>query len=164
LSEGQRKKLERIDEIRKRYDGCQGGIFWQKTREKIVTKEGIYESSPAKNTFWYRQRESVKTALIDINLFLEEAEEKDVDRVFTRDSLEPLLQNLLPLLEEPNPNRAKIASLLIRTGFDYLRTYARFDITRKQDQEVNEALELARHLTAFLLPENERIHYRIGGI
>ena len=90
-----RKQEEIIDEWRKLYDGHQGGIFTPKTREKMITGKGISESSPVKNTFWYRQRENVKTAILDLYLFLRAAGEENIKQVFTEVTVAPMISSLI---------------------------------------------------------------------
>jgi hypothetical protein len=139
-----------IDKFSGLYVRTQGGIFTQKTRDKILTNEGISGRGIAKNQFWYRQRENVKTALIDLQLFVELSHKNDIDQVATKDSLEPIIGSLLlgvaVFNEPPDQNRAEIADMLIRQGFSYLQQKAGENITISHQRTIDEALDLSNYL------------------
>lgn len=146
----ERFKQEQIDKFRGLYKGKQGGIFTHKTREKILTGKGISGRGVKKNQFWYHQRENAKSALIDLQLFIELSEKSDVDQVMTKESLEPIIGSLLLGLavfnEPPDKNRAEIADMLIRQGFSYLEQKAGNHITKSHDRTIMEALDLSNYL------------------
>jgi len=150
MSDIERFEKEQIDKFKRLYHGRQGGIFTQKTRDRILTKKGISGRGRAKNQFWYRQRENVKTALIDILLFIELSDKKDVDQVLTKESLEPIIRALLfggaVFNKTSDKNRAKIADILIRQGFRYLEGKAGSHITKSHDRTITEALDLSNYL------------------
>ncbi len=144
-----------IDDIRKLYGGTQGGIFRQSTREKMAAKEDIWRAREAKSTFWYRQRENVKTTLLDLKLFVEVAGKKNVNLVITRESLRPIIEALLwrPIVShaEPDVNLAEISQLLIEVGFNYLHGMfqdAERDIPLSSKRTLEEAIDLSTHLVA----------------
>jgi hypothetical protein len=153
-----RKNKERIDEMRKWYVSHQGGIFTQKTREKMITKEGISESSPAKNTFWYRQRENVKTALLDLYLFLKEAGEDNVKQVFTEETLAPIVNALLKIdyPTAPELRKAEISRLFILYGFNYLHKTYLNNLTVSHKDTIHTAVDLSDYLAESLKPFGER--------
>lgn len=138
-----------IDKFRLLYAHRQGGIFWGKTRERIMTKRGLSGRSRAINTFWYRQRENVKTALIDLQLFIEMAGKDQVNQVVTRETLKPVVEALLskPIEDRAKAEltRAEIAQLFIETGFNYLRA------TQPLPQAIHETLNNASDSIDFLI-------------
>jgi hypothetical protein len=143
-----RKQL--IDKFSRLYRGTQGGIFTKKTREKILTGKRISGRGIAKNQFWYRQRENVKTALIDLQLFVELTDKKDIDQVVTKESLEPIIGSLLLGVAvfniPPDRNRAEIADMLIRLGFDYLEMKAGDHVNLSNRRTMREAVDLSAYL------------------
>jgi hypothetical protein len=158
MGDTERENKERIDEMRKWYVGRQGGIFTQKTREKMITKEGISESSPARNTFWYRQRENVKTALLDLYLFLKEAGEDNVKQVFTEETLAPMISSLLETNYHgaPELRKAEISRLFILYGFNYLHKKYLNNLTVSHKNTIHTAVDLADYLAELLKPFEKR--------
>jgi hypothetical protein len=143
-----RKQL--IDKFSRLYLGTQGGIFQKRTREKILTGKNVSGRGIKKNQFWYRQRENVRTALIDINLFVELSDKNDIDQVVKKESLEPIIGSLLlgvaVFNEPPDQNRAEIADMLIQQGFSYLQQKAGENITISHQRTIDEALDLSSYL------------------
>jgi len=127
-----------------------GGLFDIKTRLRLLGEARPYGGrEPGKTiaNFWRRARNYVKNALIDIELFLEVADRKNVNIIFTKEALEPVVKALLhrPVMEyhyliverrpqdpdhpenlegfqghEPDRERAEIARMFIQYGFNYL--------------------------------------------
>jgi hypothetical protein len=140
------------------------GIFVKKKRKQLL---GIVAKSGGKaghgkggfdrktlSNFWYDVRESVKTALIDLQLFLETANDKDVDAVITREALSGVLSVLLSP-SRGNGERAKVAQLLAEQSLEYLRHKSKY-VTKSQSQIFEDAIEASKQLTLLLLPEKER--------
>ena len=148
INEEQEKR--KIDKFKLLHMHKQGGIFTQKTIERIITKRGLSGRSKDVNTFWYRQRENVKTALVDLQLFIEEAGKSNVKQVVTADSLNPIVYGLLdlPIGQEkiPDQNLCEIAKLFIEAGFRYLSGTQEKYMTRSHEDTVTNALDLARFL------------------
>jgi hypothetical protein len=136
----------KIDIYRKLYEHTQGGIFRKTTREKLLTKQGISGRGQPVNTFWYRQRENVKTALLDLELFIESADKDQVNQVLTRQTLRPILSRLFsrPSVAEPDTIRSDIADLFIQESFDYLKGQIE-RMTLSHDRTVNEATDLSSY-------------------
>jgi hypothetical protein len=158
MNQEQRKKEWQINNFRRLYKHTQGGIFTKKTREKILTKEGISGRNQTKNTFWYRQREAVKTSLIDLLLFLEEAGESNVEQVITEESLRSLVKALLKhhYGDKPSVRKAEIARSFIISGFNYLSTQHSSDLTVSHKNTIHEAVDLADYLAESLKPREKR--------
>jgi hypothetical protein len=150
MSADERYKADQIDRFRRLYRGKQGGIFTNSTRQKLFTKKGISGRGRTKNTFWYRQRENVRTALVDLQLFIELSGKSDIDQVITKDSLKPIIGSLLlgvaVFNESPDKNKAEVAEMLIRLGFDYFEQKAGENITLSHQRTVNEATDLSYYL------------------
>lgn len=138
----------------------------KKTREKILLKEGISGRGQSVNTFWYRQRESVKTALIDIQLFIEEAGENNLEEIINAESLKPLVDALLkfPYSTQPEVRKAEIARLFILAGFSYLSLSHYNNLTVSHQNTIGEATDLADYLTEQLKPKDERRYPKTIGI
>lgn len=141
-----------IDKFRLLYLRKQGGIFTRKTRKRIITKKGLSARGRERSQFWYRQRENVKTALVDLQLFIEQAGKSNVNQVVTAEALRPIVRSLLyrPLVyeEAADRERAAIARWFIEMGFEYLQQKSiKFP---EVDQQVKKALDLARFLTNHL--------------
>ena len=162
MDEEQCKRDWQINKFRKLYRNTQGGIFTQKTRKKILTKEGISGRGQTKNTFWYRQRENVKTSLIDLQLFLEQAGENNVKQVFSEETLKPVVEALLfkPIIDqsEAELKRAEIAKLFIRVGFEYLKQMQKRFLREYDVKIIDNALGEANFLVDHFRPESERRH------
>lgn len=134
-----------------------GGIFTTTTRGNLLginvkgrkIRDKTYD-------FRFDVRNTVRTALVDLQLFIETANDKDIDEVINRDTLEPILEALLDHDHEPNSTRTIISYLLIETGLHYLSRMNRNYITQNQQRIIDDAIELSKQLTAFLLPETER--------
>jgi len=105
-----------------------GGIFTRKTRERLVGIKGLSGRDRTKNDFWYDVRNRVKTALKDLELFVEAASRDHVNQAINKESLEPVVSTLLwgPDLHDPSPDpiRAEIADILILWGFRYFQQKA----------------------------------------
>ena len=72
----------------------------------MITKEGISKPGRKKDQFWYKHRESAKTTLLDLQLFIEEAGGDNINRIITRETLKPVVEALLwrPLVNHDNPD------------------------------------------------------------
>lgn len=158
MDDSQREKEWRIHNFERLYRNTQGGIFTKKTREKILTKKGISGRGQTINTFWYRQRESIKTALIDLQLFVEEAGESNVKQVINEETLKPLVDSLLSFsyLSLPELRKAQIARLFIKVGFKYLSSIYHNDLTKSHQNTISEATDLSDYLAEHLKPSSER--------
>jgi len=144
-----------------------GGIFGWKRRQQLLGlvgksggRGGVKEGE--RNTiydFWYRVRETVKTALIDLQLFIETASDKDANLVLNKDSLESLVHALLYQPKE-DTMKVKIAQMFAEQGLGYLRHKSQF-ITQSQMDSIDETIEMTKQLTVMELPENQRKEYFI---
>jgi len=139
-----------IDKFGRLYKRTQGGIFGSKTRERILTGKGISEKDPYRNQFWYRHRENVKTALIDLQLFVELAGRSNVNQVVTWESLSPIVSALLKGFAfggERDMNRAEIAQMFVQEGLEYLQEMNP-DLSMTVNRSISEAVDLSRHLVS----------------
>ena len=144
-----------------------GGIFGFKKRKQLL---GVIEKSEGtcikeedeKTTFynfWYKIRKTVKTTLIDLQLFIETANKKDVNLVLDKDTVQNFLTTLLYHPKEDAMN-VKIAQMLAEQGLSYLRYKSQY-ITQAQINSIDETILMTKQLTIMELPENERIQYYI---
>jgi hypothetical protein len=134
------------------------GIFTSKTRKRIMGIMKQPEPGLSRNQFWWKRRNEVERALIDLRLFIEKAERDDVNQVITRESLTPVVEALLgrPIVEDDvgDLNLAEIAQLLIQNGFDYLGTMRQrlspltYDMPSSSAQTMNFAVELSHNLVS----------------
>jgi hypothetical protein len=138
------------------------GLFVEATRNKLLElKDSI---GVRQYRFWHKNRKRVKTALIDLQLFIETASEDDIDKVINRENmysiLNALLQRSYPV--KPDSTKSKLAQLFIETGFSYLRHVNRDFVSDLQHRSIDDAIQLSKQLTLLTLPEDERKNYRIG--
>jgi hypothetical protein len=148
-----------------------GGIFKKKRRKQllgILRKSGrdrpLEEShnpleGKTKASFWYDVRETVRNGLIDLQLFIETADDKNVNMVLNRESLAPVVYALLDHSKlyhrsEDDGTKAKIAQMLAEYGLSYLRD-SKF-VYEAQRRTIDEAIQLSKQITISLLPEKER--------
>jgi hypothetical protein len=90
----------------------------------------------------------VKQALVDLEMFLEVADEKDVRRTINQESLEPVALALLQNVRgKPNANLAKIAHMLIWYGFFYLTTQNPIRLPNILEGQIDSAIEISNYLT-----------------
>jgi hypothetical protein len=141
--------------------GMRGGIFRTSKRKQLLGLKGRTGRDRTKADFRYKNRLQVKTALIDLQLFIQTSDDKDVDNVLNRDTLEPVIRTLLfPYsIQEPpkqGAEKAKTAQLLIEVGFEYLRKSTVMVSTSSQERKIDNCIGLSKQLTLLLLPENER--------
>ena len=161
MSVAQKEKEKKIAKFLKIYSKSRGGFFNKKTRERIMGIQRKTGRGRKEADFWYDVREYVKTALVDLQLFLEFADEKDVSMVMIGERLQPLIQKLssaeYPF--KPDIRRADIANLLVQHGFRYLYYSKQHDITLSHKRTINEALDLANFLVQSYLPVGQRSYY-----
>ncbi|MCS4537354.1 MAG: hypothetical protein HYY67_00655 [Thaumarchaeota archaeon] len=140
-----------------------GGLFTKRKRLRLLGKlrgrrpEG--EPSIQSTDFWFDVRQSVKAGLYDLEMLIETAPEKELTKVITAEALKPSVQSLLwntALGLPPDPNRARIAQMLIEQGFGYLGLAVRNKITLSHGRTIQEAIDLANFLAESAKPESER--------
>jgi hypothetical protein len=137
-----------------------GGIFRTSKRKQLLGLKGKSGRDTTKADFRYKVREQVKTALVDLELFIRTSDEKDVDMVLNRESLKPVIRSLLfPYsVQEPpkkGDEKVKIAQLLVEIGLDYLgkRTSILIPSITKR---VENSIDLSKELSLMLLSEEGR--------
>jgi hypothetical protein len=71
-----------------------------------------------------------------------------------------MLKALLDGSASENPdyenNKAKVANMLVICGLEYLRSSSKLYLRRKEDQEIDDAIELSKQLTFNLLSDKEK--------
>lgn len=138
-----------------------GGFFRTKRRKQLLDISGKSGRDRSKSDFWYDVRETVKTALIDLELFIDTARDKDLNAVLTKDSLNGIVSALL-FPGEQNSTKSRIAYLFVRFGLQYLRDSTKY-LTKKQKKEINDAIELSQQLTMLHLSDSERPSFYYSG-
>jgi len=127
-----------------------GGIFRPTTRKKVLGIVKRPEPGMSTNQFWYRRRNEVERALLDLQLFIKVAGKNNINQVLTKEALRPVFEALLwhPVVErdEPDLNRAEIAQLLIETGFSYLLSMKRDSIPSSSRRTIREAIDASNYL------------------
>jgi len=158
MSVAKREREKKIAEFLKNYSKSRGGIFNKKTRARIMGIQRKTGRGRKETDFWYDVREYVKSALVDLQLFLEFAGEKNVSMVMVGERLQPLIQKLASAEYpfKPDVRRADIANILIQNGFRYLYYSKMHDITLSHKRTINEALDLANFLVQSYLPLEQR--------
>ena len=89
------RHVARIDEYRKFVETADSGLFTRKTRRRLVGKLGLSGRGLTKNDFWLDQRNRVKNALKDLEIFLMVAGSKNIRQTFTFENVKPFLGALL---------------------------------------------------------------------
>jgi hypothetical protein len=84
------------------------------------------------------------------------AEEKNINQVIKKETMEPIvnalfsfrLSNSTKMLERVNPDpiMAEVAQLFVETGFNYLKSFQREEITLSHQRTIEEAIDLANYL------------------
>ena len=94
-----------------------------------------------------RAKRKREDCLIDLQLFVEASEKRDIDPVVTKESLEPLISAFLlgeaVVNDPPDENKAETADMLIRLGFSYLEQKAGQSLTLSHERTMKEALDRA---------------------
>jgi hypothetical protein len=139
-----------------------GGIFTAKTRKRMLGVSGPgrkrLDTDRSKYDLWYDVRKNVEIALKDLKFFIEAAGDANVNQVITRDALEPIVRELLwdsSIDIPPFPDRAKlylerarIADLFIKWGFDYLSEMNSNMMPLPLKKTMEEAIALSQFLLA----------------
>ena len=132
-----------------------GGIFTSKARGKLLGIDGLPGRPNLRNDFWYDVRTFVKSALIDLELFLETASKDNISQAVNAETLLPIIKALFlhPRLDKakPEPERAKIAQLNIKEAFGYLQMMSGTYITKSHQRTIEEAIDLCNHLTSQII-------------
>lgn len=128
-----------------------GGIFTPNTRKKVLGIMKQPEPGMSTNQFWYKRRNDVERALIDLRLFIEVAGKDNVNQIITQESLRPIVEALLwhPVVHHaaPDLNLAEIAQLLIEVGFSYLRGIGH-NVPLSSQRTIEEAIDLSNYLVS----------------
>jgi len=148
-----------MDEYRRFAESADSGLFTRKTRRRLVGKLGLSGRGRTKNDFWYDQRNRVRTALKDLEIFLMVAGPSNVGQVFTLENVKPVIDSLLWRGDQPDVEVALIAQYLIESGFIYLMRYKNDLVTEIHEQTINHALDISRLLAANFASGNKRRWY-----
>ena len=103
-----------------------GGFFRTKKRKQLLNISGKSGRGMSKSDFWYDVRETVKTGLIDLQLFIDSANTNNLNRVINPESLIGILQSLF-YKSQAETNKAKIATKNMRFRNVKWRSSARRD-------------------------------------
>ena len=143
-------KALQVEKFQKFIREADGGIFTSKTRRRLVGELGMSGRGLTKNDFWYDQRNRVRNALTDLEIFLTVAGRDNVNQVLTVETMEPVIKALFALevidSVQPDPQKAWIAYLLIYAGFEYLSRLKEDHMTEPHKRTLNEAISLAQYL------------------
>ena len=103
-----------------------GGIFQSVTRRRLAGIERKFGGDRSISDFWLDVKSQIETALHDIQLFIEAAnqnhEQAKIPEVINLHTLEPILDSLLQRTRTSNLYQEEIALLLIIKGFSYFET------------------------------------------
>ena len=149
-----------------------GGFFRTKRRKQLLGLLGKSGGRYGKNTesdFCYDVREQVKTALIDLLLFIRTADDKDLHQILNKETLQPIVEALflshsIQDFPKPDAERAKIALMFIQKGFEYLQKTTTTLATSSQERMIDDAVSIAKQLTLLLVPESDRASIISSGI
>lgn len=145
----------KLKEVQKRYEShldSEGGIFSTIYRKRLLKITGVSGRAGTLADFWHDVRTYVKNALVDLGLFVETADKNDVDKVITAETLKPFANSFFHIAfpDQATPERAKVASLLVRNGLTYLADANKkhMDITRKG--AIDQVLGLVDYLVGYI--------------
>jgi len=110
-----------------------GGIFSNPTRNRLLGISRKSGKNRSKANFEYDVRETMKTALIDMQLFIETAEEKDIIRILRRETLAPIVDVLFSKSRREILREAKKANKPETEASDEIETKSK---SPKRDQEL----------------------------
>jgi len=129
------------------------GLFTNKVRKQLLTQP--HSRGHSKSMFWYRIRNQVRSALVDLEMFTALANRHNVDQVMTTETVGPIVKTLLyHTFPDPDRSRALIAELFIAEGFAYLRRNC--DVgTSANEQAIDIALNVANYLATHLRENTE---------
>jgi hypothetical protein len=104
-----------------RYQGTKGGIFANKSRERIAGVSNLSKRYRTEKQFWAEMTSYIKPALFDLELLIKYAHKEDINQIINYEALKPVVYSILSLKKRPSDKtRAEIAQLFIMAGFDYL--------------------------------------------
>jgi hypothetical protein len=143
------------------YEG-RGGIFVKKRRQQLL---GLLAKSGGRGSkkegdrktvanFDYDVRETVKTALLDLQLFIETSKDKDVDQVMNHKALREVVSQLLT---HETPERYKVAQMFAEEGLKYF--YKSQNATQQQIDDIEAIVETTKQLTKLEIPKEEHVEY-----
>jgi len=145
-----------------REDKGKGGIFTTVMRGNLLGVPVKGRKIRDKDyDFRYDVRNQLKNALVDLELFLETANEKDVNEVFTAQALEPIVRTLLliptfGMEKKPDRKRADIAKLFIHAGLRYLEFMQGERAGELYKRGIEDAYRLSIYLTELFEPSDKQ--------
>jgi hypothetical protein len=154
-----RRLKEKYEPYLSRQDKGKGGIFSTTTRGHLlgITVKGRKIRGKTYD-FRYDVRKTVRTALVDLQLFIETASEKDLNEVLNRETLQGVVFALLcpPRYRSiESGSRAKLAYLFVESGLNYFTENSKY-IIENQKRLMKDAIDSSRQLTLLEVPEEER--------
>lgn len=127
----------------RRYRGKKGGIFANKSRERIAGISDLSKRYRTEKQFWAEMTSYIKPALFDLELLIKYANNDDVNQVINYETLKPVVYSILSLKKIPSDKtRAEIAQLFIMAGFDYLLHWPEIPVGSIK-KDVEKAVELS---------------------
>ena len=141
----------KLREKYKDYIENDGGIFTSAKRKRLLKyspgRKG-YSEEPAQ--FRYDVRRFVQQAFVDLELFIEAVDKKDVNRTINLITIEPVLETYFQVgkgeFAEKDSVKADLAWLLINIGFRYLRWPSIAPIPDYEKVIMDQALTLSQNL------------------
>jgi len=110
------------------YENSKGGIFSPDARKRLLGTAEPYKedyAAIAERTFWNRQIEYTKTALIDLALFFETAPKKEIKAAIELESVKKIINAFFNIefdhaFSDIDVEKVRIAYLMIERAFYYL--------------------------------------------
>ena len=144
--------------------GVKGG-YTTKTRKRLLgITEGLSGRDRSKNVFWDDVRKHTRMDLIDLEIFLNYAQDNQVKQVITSDLLKPIIYALFlkPVYDHATPDlrTARIAQLFIKLSFEYLSEMRDDLITSSHSRTIQDAVDLSNFLGESFKSESTRKYSR----
>jgi hypothetical protein len=140
---------------RRKFNNRRGGIFRSSSRDRLLGITKSYGGRYANNiliNFTNRITEYVKTALLDLELFVETMEKSKVSKAINAETVSPFLNTYFQIgkrdLTEKDYVKAEVARLMIQSAFEYL-SWPNIELKPIPDYEkkiVDNALDLSNNL------------------
>jgi len=158
-------RLQKMLEKYKRHIFASRGIFHSKTRKRLLGQLKLSGRYRTKTAFWSEQEQKVKSALVDLQLFIETAEElhnENIEKVLNLETLKPIVEALLlnPVNRnaEPDYSRGEIANLFVQNGFWYLQCMGKKLINESSIHTINLACDLSHFLADSFRSDSEKTY------
>ena len=143
-----------MDKYKQFIDSAKGGIFSRSGRERLAGVKRPFGPGQSKNSFWFKRRNDIKSAFMDLAAFFSVANPENIQQVATLENIKPFIDALFWTdLDDPetkilDSQKAKLAVLLISVSIAFLREGNPIYELYLDDKKFKETIDLAHYLAA----------------